>query len=58
MHPVILVTAASGGLGASTLAVVTATVLSRDSSPTLVDGAFAGGGLDSTLAVEVLDGER
>ena len=58
MHPVILVTAASGGLGASTLAVVTATVLSRDSSPTLVDGAFAGGGLDSTLAVEHLDGLR
>lgn len=58
MHPVILVTAASGGLGASTLAAVTATVLSRDSSPTLVDGAFAGGGLDSTLAVEHLDGLR
>lgn len=58
MHPVILVTGASGGLGASTLAAVTATVLSRDSSPTLVDGAFAGGGLDATLAVEHLDGLR
>ncbi len=58
MHPVILVTGASGGLGASTLAAVTATVLSRDASPTLVDGGFAGGGLDATLAVEHLDGLR
>lgn len=58
MHPVILVTGASGGLGASTLAAVAATVLSRESAPTLVDGAFAGGGLDSTLAVEHLGGLR
>lgn len=58
MQPVILVTGASGGLGTSTLAAVTATVLSRDAPATLVDGAFGGGGLDSTLAVEHLDGLR
>lgn len=58
MHPVILVTGASGGLGASTLAAVTATVLSRDAPSTLVDGVFSGGGLDATLAVEHLDGLR
>lgn len=58
MHPVIVITGASGGLGGSTLAAVTATVLSRDATPTLVDGGFGAGGLDSTLAVEHLDGLR
>lgn len=58
MHPVIVITGASGGLGASTLAAVTATVLSREHSPTLVDGGFGAGGLDATLAVEHLDGLR
>lgn len=58
MHPVILIIGASGGLGASTLAAVTATVLARDSSPTLVDGDFGAGGLDATLAVEHLEGLR
>lgn len=58
MHPVVVITAASGGLGASTLAAVTATVLARESSPTLVDGAFGGGGLDATVAVEHVEGLR
>lgn len=58
MHPVILITGASGGLGASTLAAVTGTVLARESSPTLIDADFGGGGLDATLAVEHLDGLR
>ncbi|MBA4085773.1 MAG: hypothetical protein C0493_12725 [Kytococcus sp.] len=58
MHPVVIVTGASGGLGASTLAAVTATVLARDGSPVLVDGAFASGGLDATVAAEHLDGLR
>lgn len=58
MHPVIVITGASGGLGASTLAAVTATLLSREGAPTLVDGGFGAGGLDSTLAVEHLDGLR
>lgn len=58
MHPVIVITGASGGLGASTLTAITGTVLSRESSPTLVDGGFSGGGLDATLAVEHRDGLR
>ena len=58
MDPVIVITGASGGLGASTLAAVTATALARESSPTLVDGGFGAGGLDATLAVEHLDGLR
>jgi len=58
MHPVIIVTGASGGLGVSSLAAVTATVLSRDAAPTLVDGGFGAGGLDATLAVEHVDGLR
>lgn len=58
MHPVIVITGASGGLGTSTLAAVTATVLSRETTPTLVDGGFGAGGLDSTLAVEHLEGLR
>lgn len=58
MHPVVVITAASGGLGVSTLSAVTATVLARDGSPTLVDAGFGGGGLDATVAVEHLDGLR
>lgn len=58
MHPVILVTGASGGLGASTLTAVTGTVLGRGCAPTLVDTDFRGGGLDATLAVEHLEGLR
>lgn len=58
MHPVVVITAASGGLGVSTLAAVTATVLARDSSPTLVDAAFGAGGLDATIAAEHVDGLR
>ncbi|KRE35058.1 hypothetical protein ASG73_17105 [Janibacter sp. Soil728] len=58
MHPVVVITAASGGLGVSTLAAVTATVLARDSSPTLVDGAFGAGGLDATVAAEHVEGLR
>ena len=58
MHPVILFVGASGGLGTSTLAAVTATVLTRASRPVLVDGAFGSGGLDATVAVEHLMGLR
>lgn len=58
MHPVILVTGASGGLGTSTLTAVTGTVLGRSGAPTLVDVDFEGGGLDATLAVEHLEGLR
>lgn len=58
MHHVILVTGASGGLGASTLTAVTGTVLDRRRAPTLVDLDFEGGGLDATLAVEHLEGLR
>lgn len=58
MHPVVVITGASGGLGVSTLAAVTATVLARDGSPTLVDGAFGAGGLDATVAVEHVEGLR
>lgn len=58
MHPVILVAGASGGLGTSTFAAVLATVLAKDGSPTLVDADTGGGGLDTTLAVEHLDGLR
>lgn len=54
----ILVTGASGGLGASTLTAVTGTVLGRGREPTLVDADFRGGGLDATLAVEHLEGLR
>lgn len=54
----IVITGASGGLGASTLAAVTAAVLTRESTPTLVDTDFGAGGLDATLAVEHLDGLR
>lgn len=58
MHPIVIVTGASGGLGVSTLAAVTATVLARDGSPVLVDAAFGAGGLDATVAVEHEDGLR
>lgn len=58
MHPVVIITGASGGLGASTLAAVTATVLTRDASPVLVDAGFGSGGLDATVAVEHVDGLR
>ena len=58
MHPVILVVGASGGLGASTLAALTATVLARDGASTLVDADLGGGGLDTTLGVEHVDGLR
>lgn len=58
MHPVILITGASGGLGASTLTAATGCVLGPDRVPTLVDLDFAGGGLDTTLAIEHLDGLR
>ncbi|WP_338748650.1 hypothetical protein [Janibacter alittae] len=58
MHPVILVTGASGGLGASTLTAVTGTVLGRRRAPTLVDADFSGGGLDVTVAIEHLEGLR
>lgn len=58
MHPIVILTGASGGLGVSTLAAVTATVLAREASPVLVDGAFGAGGLDATVAVEHLDGLR
>lgn len=58
MHPVVIITGASGGLGASTLAAVTATVLAKDGSPVLVDAAFGSGGVDSTVAAEHLDGLR
>lgn len=58
MHPIVILTGASGGLGVSTLAAVTATVLARDTAPVLVDGAFGAGGLDATVAVEHLDGLR
>lgn len=58
MHNVILVTGASGGLGASTLTAVIGTVLGRGRAPTLVDVDFDRGGLDATLAVEHLEGLR
>lgn len=58
MHPVILVTGASGGLGASTLTAVTGAALGRGRAPTLVDADFSGGGLDATVAIEHLDGLR
>lgn len=58
MHPVIVVTGASGGLGASTFVAVTGTVLARESSPVLLDAAFGAGGLDATVAVEHLEGLR
>lgn len=54
MHPVILVVAASGGLGASTLAAV----LARTVDGVLVDGAVEGTGADATLAREVEPGLR
>lgn len=54
----ILVTGASGGLGASTLTAVTGTALARGRAPTLVDADFSGGGLDATVAIEHLDGLR
>ena len=58
MHPVVVITAASGGLGVSTFAATAATVLAREASPTLVDGAFGGGGVDATVAAEHLEGLR
>ena len=58
MHPVILIAGASGGLGASTLAVVTATVLSGTTPGVLVDAGFGSGGLDVTLAAEHAEGLR
>ncbi len=58
MHPVILVAGASGGLGASTLAVVTATVLARTAPCVLVDADLGSGGLDATAAVEHVEGLR
>lgn len=58
MDPVVVITSASGGLGSSTLAAVTATVLARESAPTLVDAGFGAGGLDATVAAEHLDGLR
>ena len=58
MHPVILIAGASGGLGASTLAVATATVLSGGAPGVLVDAGFGSGGLDVTLAAEHAEGLR
>lgn len=58
MHPVVVVTGASGGLGVSTLAAVTATVLARDGSPVLIDAAFGSGGVDATVAAEHVEGLR
>lgn len=56
-HPVVAVSGASGGLGASTLAAAVALAL-RPHPVTLVDGDLRGGGLDVTLGVEHLDGLR
>lgn len=58
MHPVIVITGASGGLGVSTLTAVTGTVLARDRSPCIVDAAFRSGGLDATVAAEHVEGLR
>ena len=58
MHPIVLIVSASGGLGASTLAAVTAALCARDASPVLVDAAFGSGGLDATVAIEHLEGLR
>lgn len=58
MHPVTVITGASGGLGTSTLAAVTATVLARDGPSVLVDAAFGSGGLDATTATEHVEGLR
>lgn len=54
MHPLLLVVPASGGLGASTLAAVTA----RQLGGTLVDGDVEGPGADATLVLETEPGLR
>ncbi|WP_370890998.1 hypothetical protein [Janibacter sp. GXQ6167] len=58
MHPVILVLAASGGLGASTFAAALAARVSSGGRAVLIDGDLHGGGIDSTAAIEHEPGLR